>query len=182
MDWRAILRFSIAGIVHDAAWVERHTICQTLNAYRWGFSSLLVFTFGIVTLLFTLALAFLQAEVYLYSRVHRSGSESSLYHDILAFAEELQIALSGHSQKWSEMTGPALEIAVKDARVSIKTKKLPHPRREQLTLWWKEYGRDSARLEKEAEENTHAVRQRIISDVQEQGLPLVPEWRYAAEP
>jgi len=57
------MSFAVGDSVVDREYMTTNSICQTLNTYKWGFSSLPLFFFCILTVLYVLALAMLQWEV-----------------------------------------------------------------------------------------------------------------------
>lgn len=85
---------SIVGLFEDSAYTERFIketgICIASEAYSWGFSSLLLLTFCVYTLLFATTLIILQTEVYRHSRLDRDHQSHSIYADILTIAEALK--------------------------------------------------------------------------------------------
>lgn len=64
--------------------------CIADDNYSWGFSSLLLFIFCCYTLLFSITLILLQADVYHNSRSAREVKPHSIYRDILFLANELR--------------------------------------------------------------------------------------------
>jgi hypothetical protein len=78
------------GSIYTEEFIKRTGICIASEAYSWGFSSLLLLTFCIYTLLFATTLITLQTEVYRHSRLDRDHQSHSIYADILAIAEALK--------------------------------------------------------------------------------------------
>jgi hypothetical protein len=78
------------GTVLDNMEVSNSSICVASDQYSWGFSSMLLLTFCIYTLLFSATLILLQAEVYWYSRSDRLDFSSSIYADIVYLADAMR--------------------------------------------------------------------------------------------
>lgn len=81
------------GIDRDT--IKRTSRCIADDAYSWGFSSLLLLTFCIYTILFALALMVLQTDVYWNSRHDRDHQYHSMYTDVLYLAKELKAIFGG---------------------------------------------------------------------------------------
>jgi hypothetical protein len=122
--------YAINGTALNQTWITGHSSCISLNSYQWGFSSLLLFCFSILTCLFAIAVAGLQGEVYWYSRVDRLRSQGTVYTDMMDLASELQ-ARSGHDLK----SAPSWEVSdsVKQDRsgLHVETSALPLCRSEE---------------------------------------------------
>lgn len=98
-------------------------------AYSWGFSSLLLLTFCIYTILFASTLILLQTDVYWNSRADHNHQSHSLYTDLLYLAEELKSAY-GSALK-DELNSPkALSRKVDEGKQGsrLEVSELPHSR------------------------------------------------------
>ena len=104
------MSFAVGDSVVDREYMTTNSICQTLNTYKWGFSSLPLFFFCILTALYVLALAMLQWEVYRYSRIGRVAGSPSIYRDILTLADEIRTRFVPPVQ---EFTAAELETMVR---------------------------------------------------------------------
>jgi hypothetical protein len=118
--------------VFDDMEVRDSSVCIASDQYSWGFSSMLLLTFCIYTLLFSAALILLQAEVYWYSRSDRLDLSNSIYTDILFLADAIQ-ARFGHGI-W-DIPVKELDKQVRDHRggISVDVDKLPCSRMEMRT-------------------------------------------------
>jgi hypothetical protein len=118
--------------VFDDPEVRNSSVCIASDQYSWGFSSMLLLTFCIYTLLFAAALILLQAEVYWYSRSDRLDLSSSIYTDILFLADAIQTRF-GHGI-W-DIPVKELDKQVRDHRggISVDVDKLPCSRIEMRT-------------------------------------------------
>lgn len=133
-DYPMQMRFALGDTTMDIDWVKDNSVCQTLNTYKWGFSSLLLFTFCVLTTFFTTALAFLQWDIYWHSRAARVGSEPCIYHDVLALADELHRALADTSKEWPEKNGGELKESMRDVLVRVDAFELPIARSEERSM------------------------------------------------
>ncbi|KAK4503501.1 hypothetical protein PRZ48_004416 [Zasmidium cellare] len=79
-----------SGKLLNQTWLELNSQCQVLQTYQWGFSSLLLFTFCILTILFFVALLALHIDIWRNSQTNRINQKFSLYRDILDFAHQLR--------------------------------------------------------------------------------------------
>jgi hypothetical protein len=82
--------YAIKTTAFNQTWIQDKSSCLSLNQYKWGFSSLLLFCFSILTVIFGMVMAYLQWEVYWHSRIDRCRVESSIYGDVVNLAAELQ--------------------------------------------------------------------------------------------
>lgn len=103
--WQPKYRFRVYA--HNSTGFNESTIRQTgrcvaEDAYSWGFSSLLLLTFCLYTILFAMALVLLQTDVYWNSRHDRIHQSHSVYTDVLYLADELRArfgsTLGGNAQ------------------------------------------------------------------------------------
>lgn len=81
--------------VSNGAYFNESTIKQTSRCiaddkYSWGFSSLLLLTFCICTMLFAIGLILLQTDVYWNSILDRNYQGHDIYRDVLFLANELK--------------------------------------------------------------------------------------------
>jgi hypothetical protein len=85
---------SIMGMYKDTTYTEdfvkRTGICIASEKYSWGFSSLLLLTFCVYTIIFATTLIALQTEVHRHSQFDRDHQSYSIYADILMIAEALK--------------------------------------------------------------------------------------------
>lgn len=182
-DYEGNMRFAFGETAVSLAWVNENSICQTLNTYQWGFSSLLLLGFCILTILFTLALAFLQLEVYWYSRLYRAGSDASVYHDILGLAEELWLALAKAPKSWADMTAQELTSMAEHVWLDLEADELPPSRSdERFARKDRDHRRSIASREKDAREEAALVRHRIIAQSKADLLPYPPPRRFDDAP
>lgn len=66
------------------------TQCLPSSRYKWGFSSILLFTFGVASIPFLVVLQTLSCVTYSYSRSANIELKLSIYQDILDISEELR--------------------------------------------------------------------------------------------
>lgn len=127
------LFYAIGNFSVTQSWVQQNSYCVSLNEYQWGFSSLLLFTFCIFTILFTITLAVLHWELYCYSRSDRIDQPPSIYHDILELADELRSRLGNDVE---EMSVKELERRVKSYQggLTVQSDKLPLSRKQEREL------------------------------------------------
>lgn len=116
---------------YDLEWWQERSVCQTLNTYQWGFSSVLLFLFCVLTIVFAASLAFLHLEIYFHSRLYRRAGPPGTYHFILALATELQAILSHWNGHWTEITEQELIEAVQDRTIDVDARHLPCSRAEE---------------------------------------------------
>jgi hypothetical protein len=81
---------SFNGSVYNESFIKTTGICIASEAYSWGFSSLLLLTFCVYTVLFATTLIMLQTDVYHHSQSDRNYQSHSIYADILIIAETLK--------------------------------------------------------------------------------------------
>lgn len=159
-DWQSKDRFRVYA--HNSTVFNESTIretgrCVAEDAYSWGFSSLLLLTFCLYTVLFAMTLVLLQTDVYWNSRHDRIHQSHSVYTDVLYLADELRArfgsTLGGHAQPPTKV-----EKMVEQAKhgLNIDVSELPLSR-------WQEW-----RLSRKAKSSKLSTRGRILSKI----LPL----------
>lgn len=104
------------------------------NVYKWGFSFIMLFVFCIFTVIFAIALAYLRLEVYWYSRVTQIDVHTSIYHDVLALADEIRAVLYPDTSGWTEMTGRELERKLSQRFITVDTAELPLSRSQERKI------------------------------------------------
>ena len=109
-------------------WWQERSVCQTLNTYQWGFSSVFLFLFCVLTIAFAASLAFLQLELHRYSRLYRHAGPPGTYHFIIALATELQAVVSHRTDHWTEITEQELKEAIEHRTISADVRHLPFSR------------------------------------------------------
>lgn len=85
------------GKILDQRWLHTSEVssCQTTETYQWGFSSLLLFTFCMSTIVFLSVLMAINIDIWLNSQVNRMKQTFSLHRDILDYANEIRAELGG---------------------------------------------------------------------------------------
>lgn len=78
------------GSTYTKDFVKDSGVCIASDQYSWEFSSLLLLTFCVYTMLFATILIALQTDVYTDSQFDRSHQSYSVYADILTIAEALK--------------------------------------------------------------------------------------------
>jgi hypothetical protein len=85
-------------------WISANSFCRPANTYHWGFASLLLLVFCIISTLFALIILLLRWDIYWNSRAGRFKSHISIYRDAIDLVAELTRQLeskSWNSQLWS---------------------------------------------------------------------------------
>ena len=94
----------------DPNWFKNNSQCQVQKDYQWGFSSLLLFTFCIASIIYASVLAALHIDIWFSSQTNQSPVDFHLYRDILDFASEIQSNLEDAGMK-KEADIPANDLA-----------------------------------------------------------------------
>ena len=115
-----------------------NSFCRPLNTYQWGFSSLLLLVFCLMSTLFALIFLLLHWDIYWNSRAGRLRSHISIYRDAIDLVTELK------RQFGEQVVGlPAqeLEQRVHGCRETIylETDELPLSRRAERRAASKQY-------------------------------------------
>ena len=82
--------FAFGNTTHSAGEVESSGKCLPTDGYIWGFSSLMLFTFCMITIAVALLLITLHYDAYFNSAADRYKLHISPYRDLLDLAEELR--------------------------------------------------------------------------------------------
>lgn len=112
------------GKLLNKTWLEKNSQCQVLQTYQWGFSSLLLFSFCLLTILFFITILALQVDVWCNSQTNRMKQEFSLYRDILDFAHQLRTEIGS---KVEDMPAKDLEKSVKDQTAFVSVAAYEYP-------------------------------------------------------
>jgi hypothetical protein len=102
------------------------TLCLTTKVYEWGFSSLLLFIFGIVTTISGAILLVLNAVVWRQTGTKTLSVDFSIWRDILDLAGEIKAELGDDAE---DLTAATLNDRIKTdtGNVRIVTKDLSLP-------------------------------------------------------
>lgn len=108
-------------------YLETHTTCEPTTRYRWGFSSLLLFTFCLVSMLFAAIILVLDAEAYWHGRANRLDVPANVYRDALDLSIELR---AQHGDEVEQMPAKELlELVERErGRMSVDVEDLPQSR------------------------------------------------------
>jgi len=114
----------------DAWYLETYTSCEPAAVYRWGFSSLLLFTFLIFTMIFVVVLMVLHYETYWYGRGDAYRQPVNVFRDMLDLAKELRTQLSHDVE---DMPADELKATIKkdEGVVRLERDQLPLSRADQ---------------------------------------------------
>jgi hypothetical protein len=126
--------FAYGNTSYAAEDVEEYGNCLPTDSYIWGFSSLMLFTFCMITIAFALLLITLHYDAYLNSAADRYKLSISPYRDVLDLAEELRAHYG--SAETAEMPAKELDRAMREDPVAtgLETETLHRSRRTQ----WKQ--------------------------------------------
>jgi hypothetical protein len=82
--------FSYQNLTMRGQYVESEGKCLPASGYIWGFSSLMLFTFCMITIIVAILLIVLHYDAYCYSYADRYKLYVSPYRDVLDLAQELR--------------------------------------------------------------------------------------------
>jgi hypothetical protein len=82
--------FSYQNITMSGEYVESKGKCLPTNGYIWGFSSLMLFTFCMITIIVAILLIVLHYDAYCHSHADRYKLYVSSYRDVLDLAQVLR--------------------------------------------------------------------------------------------
>ncbi|SMQ48633.1 unnamed protein product [Zymoseptoria tritici ST99CH_3D7] len=83
------------GQVWNSNWLRANVICQPEKTYQWGFSSLLLFTLLIYTIVYGVVLLLMVWDNACSELVGKSGWTECVYRDILDLAGEIRSEVGG---------------------------------------------------------------------------------------
>ena len=90
------------AIDNHAYWADNLTItCEPAKRYQWGFSSQLLFTFCVLTIVFATALTSLHLDAYWGGRSDGHTRPTNIYRDTLDLAQELRKQLGVEVEEMS---------------------------------------------------------------------------------
>lgn len=109
-------------------YLEEHTTCEPTARYHWGFSSELLFTFCIVSMLFAMIMLLLDAQAYWHGRADRQDVSANVYRDALDLSMELR---AQHGEAIEQMPAKeVIELVEKErGRIFLDVENLPQSRK-----------------------------------------------------
>jgi len=125
--------FSNGDETFDVDDVRTYSKCMPADTYKWGFSSLMLFTFCIVTIFVGLLVLNLHYDALCFGTADQYKLKISAYRDVLDLATELRTHFGAtHAER---MSGPVLEKEMRQrpARASLDTTELRDAKVK--TLW-----------------------------------------------
>lgn len=111
------LRFAYNNASFKAAYLEEKGVCLPGDDYIWGFSSLMLFTFCMITIAVALILITLHYDAYFNSAADRYKFSISPYRDVLDLAEELRRHYG--SAETAEMPAKELDTRMRKEPVAV---------------------------------------------------------------
>lgn len=125
--WSYTKYYSLPGFTNSTFTKDsilENSFCRPANTYQWGFASLLLFTFCVMTVMFVLIVTALRCDVYWNSRAGRLKSNISIYRDAMDLAIELQAQFG---ERAVELSARELEEHIQGQKgaVSLQTVDLP---------------------------------------------------------
>lgn len=114
-------------------YLQENGSCQPSAHYIWGFSSILLFVFCVLSVLFAAVLLALHFASMLCSRNGRSPYETNIYRDAVDLVYGLQDDCFGDTLQ--DMSADDIWRQCRDKHISLETSELP--------LSWKEEKRQS---------------------------------------
>ena len=126
--------FAYGNVSYSAGQVESQGKCLPTDGYIWGFSSLMLFTFCMITIVVALFLIALHYDAYLNSAADRYKLSISPYRDVQDLAEELRAHYG--ATETADMPSKELDKAMSKDPVAtgLETQTLHRSRRTQ----WKQ--------------------------------------------
>ena len=105
--------YSIGNTTISCSWIEQpgHNFCLPSNKYQWGFSSLMLLTFCIITIVFASVLAALHWDAEWHGRTNHQSHYVSTYRDALDLSAELRTQLGDDDVE--QMSAKDIEEKVK---------------------------------------------------------------------
>jgi hypothetical protein len=121
--------FAFGNTSYNASNIEARGKCLPSDEYVWGFSSLMLFTFCMITTAVALILITLHYDAYFNSATDRYKLSISPYRDVLDLAEELREHYG--SAETAEMSAKELDRAMREDPVAtrLETETLHRSRR-----------------------------------------------------
>lgn len=118
---------SYGGQVLQTDYLQTYSTCEPSSRYHWGFSSLLLFSFCMVSIIFASIMLFLDAEAYWHGHANRLDVPTNVYRDALDLSIELR---TQHGEEVEQMPAKnLLELVEKErGRMSVDVKDLPQTR------------------------------------------------------
>ena len=142
---------SIHNLAFNDSYLKEKSVCQPSHSYRWGFSSLLLLVFCILTLIFAITLSTLHGDAFWNSKTDRFRYDINHYKDAVDLVRELDHRQLGASV-WSLSAGELVqEVNVKSRDISLEIDEFSPLTRKQE---WKEHqqGRREERKQAKKEE------------------------------
>lgn len=104
----------------NGEWIEQagHSSCLPSDTYQWGFSSLMLFTFSIITIMFACVMAALHWNTEWHSRASHYKQHISIYRDALDLSSELRLQLGDENVE--EMSAKEIDELVKKRRGAVR--------------------------------------------------------------
>jgi hypothetical protein len=110
--------FAYNNISYTAGHVEEYGKCLPTDGYIWGFSSLMLFSFCMLTIIVALILITLHYDAYFNSAADRYELSISPYRDLLDLAEELRAHYGAAAT--ADMPAKELDRAMREDPVATK--------------------------------------------------------------
>ncbi|KAK5112828.1 hypothetical protein LTR85_011162 [Meristemomyces frigidus] len=119
--------FALGDELIEGAVVIESLVCEPASAYQWGFSSQLLFTFCILSIVFAAIMTTLHLDAYWNGHSERSRRPTNVYRDVLDLAQELRKQFGEDAQ---DTPAPELRTTVEQegAAMQVQTETLPPSR------------------------------------------------------
>ncbi|KAK5715465.1 hypothetical protein LTR15_010109 [Elasticomyces elasticus] len=92
--------YAFGNLTLTRDYIEKNISCEPIKTYLWGFSSILLFIFSILTVLFCAILLALQQDAFRHGQADRYNHiPTNAYRDALDLAEELREQLGDDVQR-----------------------------------------------------------------------------------
>ena len=129
--------FSTGDKLVTGSYINSNSSCQPSGTYVWGFSFLMLFTFCVLTIIFTFVLSCVYADTYWNSKADLYEHPASIYRDILDLAREIKHILGedGDNLSTKELNQ---KIERNTTSVQLETDALLPSRSEAIRRRWKE--------------------------------------------
>ena len=125
------LQYMASGnITFESNYLWENSVCEPSDHYQWGFSSLLLFVFCLLTALFTLVLSTLHSDAFWNSQIDRFEYDINHYRDAVGLVYELRDENFGDSIQDKPARDLKREVERSDMATRLDAKELPPSRRE----------------------------------------------------
>jgi hypothetical protein len=161
--------FAYDNVSYTAGQVERDGKCLPTDGYIWGFSSLMLFTFCMITIAVALLLMALHYDTYLNSAADRYKLSISPYRDVLDLAEELRAHYG--SAETAEMPAKELDKAMREDPVAtgLETDTLHRSRR---ARWKQAKASEKSFIRSDARKRSKTAESQAATDAEESLMSL----------